>query len=396
MAVVDDAGLLTGVGGGDAEVAATTSGATGTARIVVLVPLPATVAVTPDSTGFQAFGDTLRLTAEVRDQFARLMLGEVVEWKSSDLQVASVDSAGLVTAAGNGTATITATAGSASGSATVTVAQRVESVEITPSADTLFLGDTVRLAAAARDANGHAVAGVEFSWSSSDTAVAVVDDTGLLTGVGGGEAEVAAAASEVTGTARMVVIVPVPATVAVTPDSTVFRAFGDTLRLTAEVRDQFARLVLGEVVEWTSSDLQVASVDSAGLVTAAGNGTATITATAGSASGSATVTVAQRVQTVEITPSADTLFLGDTVRLAAAAPGCERPRGRGRRVLVVVERHCGGGRRRHGIAHRCRGRRGGGCGRRVRGDGYGADRGDRARADDGGGHSGLPEAGGSR
>ena len=72
-------------------------------------------------------------------------------------------------------------------------------------------------------------------------------------------------------------------------------ALGATVQLTAEVRDQNASVMAGVTITWTSSAVGVATVDAAGLVTAAGNGTATITASAGSASGSAVVTVVQSV-----------------------------------------------------------------------------------------------------
>jgi alpha-tubulin suppressor-like RCC1 family protein len=45
----------------------------------------------------------------------------------------------------------------------------------------MAVGDTVVLAARAADAAGAALPGVRFSWSSSDTTVATVDSTGLLT-----------------------------------------------------------------------------------------------------------------------------------------------------------------------------------------------------------------------
>ena len=144
-------------------------------------PVATTVAVSPGSAALTALGETARLTAEVRDQNGQAMAGAAVAWASSDASVAPVDAAGLVTAAANGSATITATAGSASGTAAVTVAQVVSAVAVSPGADTLVaFGDTVRLVAEATDANGHAVAGSEFSWSSSDTLVARVDDSGLV------------------------------------------------------------------------------------------------------------------------------------------------------------------------------------------------------------------------
>ena len=107
---------------------------------------------------------------------------------------------------GNGAATISATAGSASGTSTVTVAQLVSAVAVSPPAATLTaLGDTVRLVAAATDANGHAVAGAEFAWVSDDTLVARVDGSGLVEAVGNGAATISATAGSASGTSAVTV-----------------------------------------------------------------------------------------------------------------------------------------------------------------------------------------------
>ncbi len=282
-------------------------------------PRPATVAVAPAAVQFTALGATEQLTAEVRDQNGNAMAGAAVSWASSAAAVATVSASGLVTAADNGTATITATAGSASGSATVTAAQEVSAVAVTPAADTLIAGDTLRLAAEAADANGHPVAGAEFDWASSDTLVAVVDDAGLVTGIGAGEAEVMATAAGVTGRATLSVVAPAPTAVAVIPDTVALTALGQTAQLAAEVRDQNGRVMEGVPVSWSSADTTVAVVDSAGLVTGIGGGATTIAATAGAVSGTAAVTVMRSVGSVVVSPAADTVAPGDTLRLAAEA-----------------------------------------------------------------------------
>ena len=79
-----------------------------------------------------------------------------------------------------------------------------------PVSDTLIVGDTLRLAAAATDANGHVVLGVQFAWMSSDTLVAVVDAAGLVTGIGSGEAEVTATTAGKTGRLDLTVFVGQP------------------------------------------------------------------------------------------------------------------------------------------------------------------------------------------
>ena len=189
-------------------------------------PRPTTVTVNPATTELNALGATEQLTAEVRDQNGQVMAGAAVTWVSSSAAVATVSASGLVTAVANGTSTITATAGGVSGTATVTVAQEVSSVTVTPAADTLVEGDTLRLAAEAADANGHAVPGEEFAWASSDTSVVRVDGSGLITGVGAGVAEVTAtsAGSGVMGRAALAVVAPMPTAIEVTPDTVALTA----------------------------------------------------------------------------------------------------------------------------------------------------------------------------
>ena len=282
-------------------------------------PRPTTVTVSPATAELAALGATVQLSAEVRDQNGQVIAGATVAWASDNAPVATVDGSGLVTGVAEGMATITATAGAVSGSATVSVAQRVSAVTVSPAADTLVEGDTLRLAAEATDANGHPVAEAEFSWASSDTSVAVVDDAGFVTAVGLGQAEVTATAAGVTARADLTVVARAPTTVAVTPDTVALAALGQTAQLAAEVRDQIGRVMEGVPVAWSSAGTTVAVVDAAGLVTATGVGETTIAATSGEASGEAVVTVMQSAGSVTVSPAVDTIAPGDTLRLVAEA-----------------------------------------------------------------------------
>ncbi|MDE2721631.1 MAG: Ig-like domain-containing protein [Gemmatimonadota bacterium] len=281
-------------------------------------PRPTTVTVSPATSELSALGATVQLSAEVRDQNGQVM-GATVTWSSNNTPVATVSASGLATADGNGTATITATVGAVAGSATVTVAQQVSAVALKAVTGVVLPGTTLQLAAEAWDSNGHAVDGSEFVWASSDTTVAVVDEAGLVTGIRLGEVEISATSSGATGRAQLEVVEPAPTWVAVSPDTAVFAALRDTLRPVAEVQDQAGRPMPDEEVTWTASDSQVATVDAAGLVTAVANGAATITATSEGASGEMAVEVMQVAHSLTVTPSADTLLLGDSLRLAAEA-----------------------------------------------------------------------------
>ena len=254
-------------------------------------PVATTVAVAPATASLASLGETVQLSATVRDQNGEVMAGASVSWSSSDNAVVSVNTSGLVTAAGNGTATVTATSGAASGTASVTVAQAAAAVSVTPESVTLAsVGETAQFAAEVQDANGNAVAGASVSWASADETVATVDAGGLVTAVANGTATITATSGSLSGTGT-VMVEQAAAAVTVAPDSVHLIVSGETAQLTAEVSDANGNMIDGATVSWASADEAVAAVDASGLVTAVADGATTVTATSGGASASAAVTV---------------------------------------------------------------------------------------------------------
>jgi alpha-tubulin suppressor-like RCC1 family protein len=196
----------------------------------------------------------------------------------------------------------------------------VGSVALTPAGGTVFVGRTMTLVAAPKDAAGNALTGRTVTWASSADSIARVDANGIVTGVATGTAIITAAAEGKTATATLAVqLVPV-SSVLVTPATANLRT-GDTLRLAAATRDSAGAALAGREVRWTSSAPAVATVDSlSGLVRAAGGGSATITATSEGKSGTAALTIAAPtvpVATVAVTTALDTLEAYDEVQLQA-------------------------------------------------------------------------------
>ena len=71
--------------------------------------------------------------------------------------------------------------GDASASRRTFAALSVHWVGVTPATDTLrAIGDTVRLLASVTDSRGTALVGAWLEWESKDTAIAVVDSTGVV------------------------------------------------------------------------------------------------------------------------------------------------------------------------------------------------------------------------
>ncbi len=260
-------------------------------------------------------GATVQLTATVTPSNAT---DKTVTWKSSNTNVATVSSSGLVTAVGNGTATITVTTKTGSKTATCNV-----TVNITPtgvslnktSATLTSKGATLQLTATVSPTEAE---DKTVTWKSSNDNVATVSSSGLVTAVGNGTATITVTTKAGSKTATCAVTVNiVPTGVSLNKTSATLTSKGATVQLTATVSPTEAA---DKTVTWKSSDDNVATVSSSGLVTAVGNGTATITVTTKTGSKTATcnVTVNIAVTEVSLDKNEVTLFkCGETLQLTA-------------------------------------------------------------------------------
>jgi uncharacterized protein YjdB len=147
---------------------------------------------------------TTPLKATVRDVNNGVMQASPVSWSSDQPLTAAVSQSGVVTGLLPGSATITATSGGKTGSASVTV-QLAPVASVTVSPSTLELrrdrDRTGTLAATLLDALGNTLTGREVTWSSSNTQVATVNDSGVVTAQNKGDATVTATSEGVSGLA---------------------------------------------------------------------------------------------------------------------------------------------------------------------------------------------------
>jgi uncharacterized protein YjdB len=290
VATVGGNGLVAAIAAGATTITATSEGASGTSGITVSTVPVASVTVTPSPASVQV-GSTVQLTATPNDGSGTPLTGRVVNWTSSDTLIATVSGSGLVTGRAPGSATITATSEGKSGTSALSVLGiPVAAVTVTPSPATVQVGQTVQLSATPKDASGNPLTGRLVAWTSSDTTIAKVSNTGLVTGRAAGSATVTATSEGKSGTSTVsVTIVPV-ASVTVSPAATSVSQ-GSTAQLTATPKDASGNPLSGRVVTWTTSDTTIAKVSGSGLVTARAVGSATITATSEGKSGTAAVTV---------------------------------------------------------------------------------------------------------
>ena len=214
---VSATGLVTARTTGSYVVTAASSGLSTAAQVVVAAGPPAAVTIAPTPTSVGAQGDTIILSATVRDARDRVITYPSMTWRSNAPTVASVAAYNpgdvppgyaTVTGVSLGEATITATSGTASGTAlvTVTTPPPVGSVTVTPASATLFARLTQRLSATVRDTNGRVLPSRPVVWATDAAGVATVDGSGLVTGVDSGSTAVIAASGGLSDTATVTVV----------------------------------------------------------------------------------------------------------------------------------------------------------------------------------------------
>lgn len=297
VATVSSSGLVTAVATGSAQIIATSEGQSGNSVLTVTATPPAPVASVTVSlaSGSLNSGQTTQATATTRDANNNVLTGRSIAWSTSNGSVATVSSSGLVTAVSAGTAQITATSEGQSGSATLTVTTPppapVASVTVSLAASTRNIGQTTQATATTRDANNNVLTGRVIAWSSSNTGVATVSSSGLVTAIAAGSAQIIATSEGQSGNAVLTVNAPAPVasvTVALTASSL---NPGETTQATATTRDANNNVLTGRAIAWSSDNTAAATVSGSGLVTAVAVGTAHIIATSEGQSGNATLTV---------------------------------------------------------------------------------------------------------
>lgn len=151
----------------------------------------------------------------------------------------------------------------------------VLSISVTPDAATLIKGQTAQLSAVVT--TNDASVPKTVNWASSNSAVATVSATGLVTAVAPGAATITATATadaNFKAGAQITVTGSGVRSVRVSPDNAIV-ATGATLQLVANV-DRDAGVA--GTVTWTSSNTAVATVTTAGVVTGVTAGNVTVTA----------------------------------------------------------------------------------------------------------------------
>jgi len=273
IAIVNASGTVTAVSTGSVAITATSEGRSGSAQLTVDPPPVASVAVTLAQASI-VVGSSTGATAVLRDANGATLTNRALSWTSSNPAIASVSDAGVVSAIAIGSVTIAATSEGKSGTAELTVVPPpVATISVTLAQSVLPVNASTSATAVLRDANGGVLTNRAVTWSSSNTSVATVGTTGLVTALAGGTATITAMSEGRAGSANLTVQQPPVATVTVSGASRV--KVGDSYNYSATLRLADGSVVTRPIA-WDITDASRASITQGGVLTALRPGTFTI------------------------------------------------------------------------------------------------------------------------
>ncbi len=288
IATVSEDGSITGVKAGKTQIHATAEdNKNGTKKAVLNVTVVQPVAsITTDVSEVEiGIGSKIRITAAVLPEDAT---NRKLSWTSSDNKVATVSATGDIIGRGVGEAVITAEAADGSGisaAVRVTVFQPVKNLRLSTQKLSAFVDQTsepITVTVYPENAKYQ-----DYTWSSSDESIAIVNEKGEVKGVAPGSAKITAVSNEpVTGKA-----VPKSATCQVrVTQNVIYIGLAKDEEKSTNRKLVLKLTVLPETaankgVTWTTSDKKIATVQNGTVKIKKREGRTTITATAKDGSG---------------------------------------------------------------------------------------------------------------
>ena len=327
VATIDLGGEATAVNTGGSNISALFHGVS--SNTVLLVVTNATVSsvqvVLNGGNGTLAKGSSVQFKAQaVLSDGSTLDVSNQAAWVSSDPTKVTIDSQGLATGVAVGTSTITASVNGVTSAGTVLTVTNatVSQIQITPPTLTLAKGTKGKLTAIATysDNTTQDISNL-VDWNSSDIGVATVNLSGEVTAVTIGSATLTGSVGSVTSNpVSLSVTNPSVNQIDLSATASTLAAGTKTqLTAVASYSDGSSQNITG-LVSWSSSDSNVATVDTSGEVTAVAPGTATITGSFGGQTSTLTITVtAATVSAIQISTPLASLALGTNGQLKALA-----------------------------------------------------------------------------
>ena len=246
---------------------------------------------------------------------------KIIEWASSNINIASVDKDGCVKALSSGKATITATSidnPNISACCEVTVHQPLQSITLSPKDISVKVGETFKdfTVSYYPETSDNKM----INWSSSNGDIAKVDANGFITAINPGKAKISIISEEnpeIKDFCEVTVVQPVMGIQLANNELELEE--DESIKIQASVLPANAT---NKDVNWTSSDVSVVMVSPDGTVYAIKPGQATIMATTVDGGFVALCKIKVKAKeiiatSIQITPTSRTIAIGETIQLDA-------------------------------------------------------------------------------
>ena len=268
VATVDENGVVTALIGGKCEILVTTEESKLTATCTIVVKEFVKSIEITDSKDLLNVGSSVQLKAEVLSETAS---DKGVYWTSSNPAYATVDQTGKVTGIRPGSVVITATAadgGGVSDSVVIRVINPVTSITFDKNKLTMYVGDTVNIAATVNPQNASIK---DLLWTSDDETIAKVYPDGDVEGISSGRTIIHATSkdgNDVVANCTVIVKDIIKATSININSSDIVMLKGKTRTLSARIYPKNTN----ETVRWLSTDTSIVQVDDKGNIVTVGAG----------------------------------------------------------------------------------------------------------------------------
>jgi uncharacterized protein YjdB len=208
-ATVSSSGIVTGVSeGGPVKITAICEGKNSTAQITV-IPAVASLTISTSSLTIEV-RESKQILTTLKDSYNNIITGRTITWSSSNEEVATVSSSGIVTGKSEGgPVLITANCEEKSSTIQVLVTKAVvASVLLNPSTANIIICKNLQFSAAALDGRGVILGDRTIVWSSSKPEIATISSSGFVTGLRSGSVTLVATSDGKDGTAQLTVKIP--------------------------------------------------------------------------------------------------------------------------------------------------------------------------------------------
>ena len=275
VASVTFEGVVSAHAVGKAVIVGRSGGAITTIEVEVVLPEAHRIEVQPARLEIHA-GEGVDLSVRAFLADGTEVAAGPVDWEVDAPGVVTMDSSTAVGVA-PGEALVTARSGSLRCVVPVVVRPVPVTEVLVDDVPPLEAGDHQMISWRAVGPGGEELVDRAPTWSSSDPAVATVDQSGKLFAIAPGEAQILVAVEGVER--RLDVAVTVPAVVGLTSSvSSVEMSHGERQRVEAHPVDRMGRHLVGRSIVWETSDPDVARVSSDGELIGQAPGTASVTA----------------------------------------------------------------------------------------------------------------------